>query len=134
MISVLTAQDALRGDLSSQKANGAYIRREEFKNESSKAKSSLSRDPSDSPAIPSSSTLVSGLADKIANNARILEQTLDIKDRPSGDQIAIQTEASGDENVRQARVAVIDLCRSLLNLVTGPSEMLKNMVLIVSIV
>lgn len=81
--------------------------------------------------LSSEKPTVGRLAGQIANTAHILEQSLGIDGLPSGDQIAIKADASADERVRKARLEIIDQCTTLLNVVAGPSEMLKNMVLIV---
>ena len=83
-------------------------------------------------SILAQSPAIGGLAGQIANNAYLLEQSIGLEGPFLGDQVAIHTAASGDEAIQRARLEIIDQCRSLLSLVAGPSEMLKNMVLIVS--
>ncbi|KAL8746746.1 MAG: hypothetical protein Q9190_001264 [Brigantiaea leucoxantha] len=81
-------------------------------------------------SILAQSPAIGGLAGQIANNAYLLEQSIGLEGPFLGDQVAIHTAASGDEAIQRARLEIIDQCRSLLSLVAGPSEMLKNMVLI----
>lgn len=132
MISVLFARDAFVVDRVGQTANDAQILKKSLDFEPLESKLRFSEGQMVTPELSSPKPLVGGLAGKIAKNVQVLERSLDIKAQPYGDQIAIQAEASGDAKIRQARLAIIDSCRTLLNLVAGPSELLKNMVLIVS--
>ncbi|EEP75423.1 predicted protein [Uncinocarpus reesii 1704] len=81
--------------------------------------------------LVSSAAKVTQLADNIQACARRLGQLRASEKRMNGSRIVNDAGEKLDaEAIHDVRVNLLDACRSLLNIATGPTEMLKNMALI----